>query len=75
MAGGIKNAMQIKGISVEAVAAVIQVHRNSATNKINGITQFTVEEAFKLKSTLFPEYDVEYLFADPDIAQPLPDTG
>ena len=64
MEKGIKKAMQNKGISVEAVAAVLCIHRNSASNKINGETSFTVEEAFKLKAALFPEYDTDYLFCD-----------
>lgn len=61
---GIKRAMQSKGISIEAVAAVLNIHRNSASNKINGSTPFTVDEAFKLKATLFPEFDADYLFSD-----------
>lgn len=64
MAKGIKKAMQSKGITIEAVAAILGIHRNSASNKVNGETPFTVDEAFKLKSTLFPEYDADYLFAD-----------
>lgn len=64
MAKGIKKAMQNKGITIEAVAAVLKIHRNSASNKINGETAFTVDEAFKLKALLFPEFDADYLFSD-----------
>lgn len=64
MEKGIKRAMQSKGISIEAVAAVLKVHRNSASNKVNGETPFTVDEAFKLKAALFPEFDADYLFSD-----------
>ncbi len=59
----IRKAMQAKNISIEAVAGVMQVHRNTAANKVNGDTPFTIDEAFKIKALLFPEYDMEYLFA------------
>lgn len=60
----IKRALSDKNISVEAVAALLGIHRNSAANKLNGATPFSIEEAFKLKSELLPEYDIEYLFTN-----------
>ncbi|HIU09816.1 MAG TPA: DNA-binding protein [Candidatus Avidehalobacter gallistercoris] len=64
MAKGIKSAMEAKRIGIDVIAAVLGIHRNSASNKVNGVTQFTVEEAFKLKAELFPEYDSDYLYTD-----------
>lgn len=58
-----KKIAQTKGISIEAVAAVWGVHRNSAANKLNGTTPVTVNEAFKLRDELFPEYNLDYLFS------------
>lgn len=58
--GGIKcgesqyqKAMAAKSISIEAMADVLHMHRNSVANKINGKSSFSVDEAFKLRDTLF----------------------
>lgn len=58
----LKRAMRDKGISIEAVAGLLQIHRNSASSKVNGATPFTIDEAFEVKNKLFPEFDIEYLF-------------
>ena len=58
----IKTAMDSKGVSVEAVSKLLNIHRNTAANKIEGRTSFTIEEAFSLKDNLFPEYDLNFLF-------------
>lgn len=63
MAIGIKFAMQSKGISLEAMAALLHLHRNSVANKVNGESAFYVDEAFALQKNMFPEYTLEYLFA------------
>lgn len=60
----IKSAMAEKNISVEAIAQLLSIHRNTAANKINGESSFTIEEAFSLKENLFPEYDMNYLFGE-----------
>ena len=62
----VKEALLSKGISIEAAAAVLGIHRNSLLNKLNGTTSFSVEEAFKLKYQVLPEYDMDYLFAPAD---------
>lgn len=58
----LKKAMRDKGISIEAVAGLLQIHRNSASSKVNGATPFTIDEAFQVKNKLFPEFDIGYLF-------------
>lgn len=62
METNLKQVMQDKNISMEAVASLLGIHRNTASNKINGDTPFTIQESFKLKKNLFPEYDMEFLF-------------
>lgn len=62
MATRVKEALQLKGISNEAVANMLGVHRNTLANKLSGESSFTVEEAFKIKQLLLPEYDMDYLF-------------
>ena len=64
MSLGIKVAMRQKAIVVNVISAVLQIHPNSAANKINGETSFKVEEALKLQEDLFPEYTLRYLFTD-----------
>ena len=64
MSLGIKQAMQSKGVSIEAIASLLKVHRNSASNKVNGETLFNIDEALTLQKNLFAEYTVDYLFTD-----------
>lgn len=57
-------ALRQKNISNEAVAKLLNIHRNSLRNKLNGKTDFSISEAFKIKRDLLPEYDMDYLFAN-----------
>lgn len=59
----LKHELEQKSISIETVAKILGIHRNSAANKINGRTPFTIEEGFILKRELFPEFEMMYLFA------------
>lgn len=58
----LKNEMDRNFIPIEKVAEVLGIHRNSASNKINGDSKFSVDEAFRLRDMLFPYADVQYLF-------------
>lgn len=58
----LKTEMDRNKISIEKVAEILNIHRNSASNKINGESKFTIEEAFNLRETLFPYADLQYLF-------------
>lgn len=64
--GNLRRAMQAKNVSIDAVAALLGVHRNTVSNKLEGSTSFYIEECYLLKKALFPEYDLAYLFADTD---------
>ena len=59
----LKKVLDSKGISLRAYAAVLGVTEKTAWNKVYGKTDFTYAEAVKTKTELFPEYDLEYLFA------------
>lgn len=59
----LKKALDAKGISFRAYAAVLGISEKSAWNKVNGKTDITLPEARITKTELFPEYDFDYLFA------------
>lgn len=63
MLANLKKALESKGITLRAYAAVIGVSEKTAWNKINEETPITYQEARTTKRELFPEYDEEYLFA------------
>lgn len=60
--GNLKLALYESNISIETVAKLLSIHRNSVSNKLNGNSSFTIEEAQKLKRHLLSKYDSEYLF-------------
>lgn len=60
----LKKALEGKGITHKQVASCLGYTRYATvSDKINGKTKFTFEEAVKIKKTFFPEYDTEYLFS------------
>ena len=54
--------LQTKGITVETLAAVLHIHRNTAANKLNGESDFTMTEAKLIGDALLPEYKMSYIF-------------
>lgn len=62
MLANLKRALENKGISVKAYAALLGVSEKTVWNKINEETDFSFPEAKKTKTELFPEYDITYLF-------------
>lgn len=58
----LKALMSAKGISVEALANLLGVHRNTAANKLDGESEFTYAQAELIQETMFPEYNARYLF-------------
>lgn len=48
-------------VSNDAIAECINVHRNTASNKLNGGT-FSIEEAEAIRDKFFPTMSLEYLF-------------
>lgn len=62
MLANLKKALDTKGISLKAYAAVLGISEKSAWNKVNEETVITFPEARATKKELFPEYDFDYLF-------------
>ena len=58
------DALQSKGVSNRAAAATISMPEATFRVKINGQTEggFTMDEAIAIKTNLFPEMDIIYLF-------------
>lgn len=66
MLHNLRSAMAAKKITTFAMAQLIGTTEKTANNKLNGVTDFTLPEALKLRNNLFPEYDLCYLFASED---------
>lgn len=62
----LKKEMAGADISVEALAQFLQLHRNTVSNKIEGTSKFTVDEAFKIQEKFFPGIGLAYLFKESD---------
>lgn len=60
--GNLKAEMGRKNITIEAIAKEIGVHRNSVSNKVNGSSSFSIEEAMKIRNKFFPDLEYKYLF-------------
>lgn len=58
----LKQLMAAKGISIDAMAAVLGVHRNTVANKLDGESEFTYGQAELIQEAMFPEYNARYLF-------------
>ena len=58
----LKGEMAKKGVTIEEVSKLLNIHRNSVANKLNGDSSFTIEEAFKVHDAYFPKLSLNYLF-------------
>ena len=63
----LKIEMVKKGITSSQLAKLLGIHVNTVTNKI-AHGPFSIEEAFLIKSTLFPDLDIAYLFKRASVA-------
>ena len=66
MYGNLVVAMKLRKITNENIATTLGIHRNSVSNKINGDSKFSIEEAFKIHSTFFSDMNIEELFKKND---------
>ena len=58
--------MAVAKITNEDLSKAISAHRNTIANKLNGISNFSIDEAFTIQKTFFPNLDIAYLFAHSD---------
>ena len=66
MYDNLKALMAIKGITIEAIARLLNVHRNTVSGKLDGESEFTFGQAERIQETMFPEYNSKSLRHDPD---------
>jgi len=57
--------MRREGITIQDVADFLGVHRNTASTKVNGETDFSIQEALDLHKRFFTPYSVEWLYRNP----------
>lgn len=51
------------GVTYADIKELLSCSDKTAWNKVNGITEFSVQEATKIRDTFFPGMRLEYLFA------------
>ena len=66
MLANLSYELRRKNITQNVVARMIGVTDKTLTNKLNGTTAFTVDEAFIINKNFLPEYTMDYLFATDD---------
>lgn len=60
----LQKLLALKNIQTKTVQSVIRAKsEKTAYNKIIRLTDFTLPEAIAIKDALFPEYDLDYIFA------------
>lgn len=64
----LKALMAAKGITIETLARFLGVHRDTVANKLNGESEFSYGQAELIQETLFPEYNIRYLFHRASVA-------
>ena len=62
MYANLKAAMAVKGVSIDTLANLLKIHRNTISNKLDGDNEFTYGQAEMIQETMFPEYNARYLF-------------
>lgn len=58
----LKQELKAGQITQGQVSELLGLREATISDKINGKSRFTVDEAIRVKKTFFPKYDLEYLF-------------
>ena len=56
--------MARKNISMSDISKAIEKKRSAVSDRLSRKRAVSLQEAFKIQSILFPECDVDYLFAE-----------
>ena len=68
MYDNLKKLLAYKGISIDTVAKLLNVHRDTVSNKLTGEREFSYGQAELIHETLFPEYNIRYIFHRAEVA-------
>ena len=58
----LKAEMGRRDVTIESIAQVLDIHRNSVANKLKGDSTFYIDEAIKIRDAFFPDADLSELF-------------
>ena len=58
----LKAEMARFGVSREDIKELLGCSKRTVDNKLDGTTEFTIPEAFKIRDYFFPNQRIEYLF-------------
>lgn len=59
----LRGEMAKRKVSIEDLAELLGIHRNSVSNKLNGNSSFTIDESVKIQEKYFPDLELKYLFS------------
>lgn len=57
------------GVGVSDLQRILNCTDRTVRNKLSGVTEFSVNEAFAIRDSLFPGLRIEYLFSQSDNTQ------
>lgn len=58
----LKEKMASRNVKIEDIASLLEIHRNSASNKVNGNSTFSIDESIKVRNAFFPDLELDFLF-------------
>ena len=53
-------------VSIEDIANLLGVDRNTVANKLNGKSAFSIDQAMKIQEAFFPDLELRWLFQRDD---------
>ena len=66
----LKAEMARFGVSTSDIQNVLGCSTKTVLNKLNGTTEFTMSEGFKIHDAFFPSMELKYLFAGEPVLPP-----
>ncbi len=58
----LRGEMAKRKVTIEDIANLLEIHRNSVANKLNGNSSFSIEESMTIQEQFFPDLELRYLF-------------
>lgn len=62
MYANLKKELRTNLVTQGQIAELLGVREATVSDKVNGKSRFSVDEALKIKRVLFPKFDLVYLF-------------